>query len=122
MTDKVLTLTSGAVVLLMIGSWLAASSAKPIILRSKHSDPAMTALPALVAVTTEGKLYHDPACAFIHGPIRIEPSEQAVGEGYTPCTRCLKRYGRDPQSSHQSMTGVGLPSLPQTMCSPRSSS
>jgi hypothetical protein len=91
MTDKVLTLTSGAVVLLMIGSWLAASSAKPIILRSKHSHPAMTALPALVAVTTKGKLYHDPACAFIHGPIRIGPSEQAVGEGYTPCTRCLKR-------------------------------
>ena len=91
MTYKLLTLASVAAVLLMIGSWLAASSVQPINLRSKHSDPAITALPAMVAVTTEGRLYHDPACAFIHGPIRIEPGEQAVGEGYTPCVRCLKR-------------------------------
>ena len=63
MTYKLLTLASVAAVLLMIGSWLAASSAKPINLRSKHSDPAITVLPAMVAVTTEGRLYHAPACA-----------------------------------------------------------
>ena len=92
MSQRLLTLTSVTVVLLIIGSWLAASSAQPVVLRSKHSDPAITALPAIVAVTAEGKLYHDPKCAFIHGPLRIEPGNQAVGDGYTPCTRCLQRY------------------------------
>jgi len=92
MSKRVLTLTSVTVVLLIIGSWLAASSAQPVVLRSKHSHPAITALPAIVAVTAEGKLYHDPTCAFIHGPLRIEPGKQAVRDGYTPCTRCLQRY------------------------------
>jgi hypothetical protein len=92
MSERVLALTSAVIVLLITGSWLAASSAQPVVLRSKHSDPAIMALPAMVAVTAEGKLYHDPTCAFIHGPLRIEPSEQAVGDGYTPCTRCLQRY------------------------------
>jgi len=90
-TKMVLALSSIAAALL-VGGWLmAASSARPEVLRSRHSDPTMAAPPPLVGVTVEGKLYHDPGCAFIHGPVRIEPSEQAVAEGYTPCTRCLKR-------------------------------
>ena len=94
MSKRVLTLTSLTVVLLIAGSWLAVSSAQPVVLRSKHGDPAIAALPAIVAVTAEGKLYHDPRCGFIHGPPRIEPGEQAVRDGYTPCTRCRQRHRR----------------------------
>jgi hypothetical protein len=52
------------------------------------------ASPPLVAVTAEGKLYHDPHCAFIHGPARYESVAEAIADGYTPCTRCLKRVAR----------------------------
>ena len=91
MTEKVLTLVSVVVVLLIIGGWLGVSFGERAILRSPHSDPRIATRPEIVAVTSQGKLYHDPDCAFIHGPIRVEPSDQAVAEGYTPCTRCLKR-------------------------------
>jgi hypothetical protein len=90
-TNKVLTLASVAVVLLVGGWFVAASTGRPEVLRSRHSDPAIATSPPLVAVTVEGKLYHDPACAFIHGPIRMESGDQAIAEGYTPCMRCLKQ-------------------------------
>lgn len=91
MTKKVLTLTS-IVLVLLVGGWLAAASAgRPEILRSRHSDPGIAAPPPLVAVTAEGKLYHKPDCAFIHGPLRMETGQQAIAEGYTPCTHCLNR-------------------------------
>jgi hypothetical protein len=91
MTKRVLSLTA-VILVLMVGGWLAAAaSGRPEILRSRHSDPTIAAPPALVAVTAAGKLYHRPECSFIHGPIRTESIEQAVGEGYVPCTRCLKR-------------------------------
>lgn len=91
MTKRVLLLTAVAAVLL-VGGWFAAASSGPLeLLRSRHSEPATAAPPSLVAVTAEGKLYHDPDCAFIHGPVRRESSVQAIAEGYTPCTRCLKR-------------------------------
>ena len=94
MTRRVLTLTALAPGLL-VGGWLvAAASARPEMLRSRHGDPVIAAPPPLVAVTTEGKLYHDPDCAFIHGPVRRESVEQAIADGYTPCTRCLKRGAR----------------------------
>lgn len=91
MTTRVFTLTGVAVVLL-VGGWLAAaSSGTPNLLRSRHSDPTIAVPPPLVAVTAEGTLYHNPTCGFIHGPFRMESGEQAVADGYTPCTRCWKR-------------------------------
>jgi hypothetical protein len=91
MTRRVLTLTA-VVGALLIGGWLAAAAVtRPDVIRSRHGDPAMVASPPLVAVTVEGKLYHDPRCAFIHGPARRESVAQAIADGYTPCTRCLKR-------------------------------
>ena len=91
MTTRVLSLTA-VVAVLLVGGWFeAASSGRLEPLRSRHSEPATVAPPPLVAVTAEGRLYHDPGCAFIHGPIRTESSAQAIAEGYTPCTRCLKR-------------------------------
>jgi hypothetical protein len=91
MTKRVLSLTA-IMLVLMVGGWLtAAVFGPPEILRSRHSDPTIVAPPALVAVTAAGKLYHRPDCTFIHGPIRTESIEQAIREGYVPCTRCLKR-------------------------------
>jgi hypothetical protein len=87
----VLSLSAVAAVLLVVAWFAAAASATPEALRSRHSEPASAAAPSVVAVTADGKLYHDLACTFIHGPVRIEPGAQAVAEGYTPCTRCLKR-------------------------------
>jgi hypothetical protein len=44
----------------------------------------------LVAVTPGGKMFHDPNCKYIHGPIEMVPAEEAVAEGYTPCVRCMR--------------------------------
>jgi hypothetical protein len=80
---------------LFVGCWLAAAAVtRPDVMRSRHSDPVMVASPPLVAVTAEGKLYHDPHCAFIHGPARYESVAEAIADGYTPCTRCLKRVAQ----------------------------
>jgi hypothetical protein len=100
-TTKVLTLASVCAVLLLGGWLVAASTGRPVTLRSRHSDPAIVARPPLVAVTVQGKLYHDPACGFIHGPIHLEPGEEAAAEGYTPCTRCLKGNRKGPSSSER---------------------
>jgi len=76
----------------LAGCWLAAAAVtRPGVMRSRHSDPFVVASPPLVAVTAQGKLYHDPACAFIHGPARQESVAEAIADGYTPCTRCLRR-------------------------------
>jgi hypothetical protein len=91
MTVRVLSLTAAAA-LLIGGVWFAAASlGRSAPLRSRHSDPGTATPPALVAVTEDGKLYHDPHCTFIHGPARTESSAAAIAEGYTPCVRCLKR-------------------------------
>ena len=91
MTVRVLSLTAAAA-LLIGGVWFAAASlGRSAPLRSRHSDPGTLAPTALVAVTAEGKLYHDPKCTFIHGPVRTESSAEAIAAGYTPCIRCLKR-------------------------------
>ncbi|HEX3702390.1 MAG TPA: hypothetical protein VHU82_03610 [Vicinamibacterales bacterium] len=95
MTRRVLALTCLAGILIA-GGWLAAAASSTHVhaLRSEHAEPAAVAPPARVAVTAEGKLYHRPECTFIHGPVTMMPGEEAVAEGYTPCTRCLKREGR----------------------------
>jgi hypothetical protein len=99
MTRWVLTVTAVAGALLiggwLAGCWLAAAAVtRPDVMRSRHSDPVMVLSPPLVAVTAEGKLYHDPDCAFIHGPARHESVAEAIADGYTPCTRCLKRVAQ----------------------------
>jgi hypothetical protein len=89
-TRNTLLLTAITAVVLT-GGWLAATAVtRPHQLRSQHSESAATPPPTMVAVTDEGKLYHRPDCRYIHGPLRMESGEQAVAEGYTPCTRCMK--------------------------------
>ena len=88
MTMRTLVMSLAAVVLLT-GGWvagLAMGSRAP--LRSAHSEPARST-PEVVAVTPQGKLFHDPSCPLIHGPAHLESGRQALADGYTPCTRCL---------------------------------
>ena len=83
-------LATVAVAVLMMAGWSAAvATSRAPKLRSEHSQPAIAA-PAIVSVTERGKLFHRADCAFIHGPVRSEPGEQAIAEGYTACTRCMK--------------------------------
>ncbi|HEY3120469.1 MAG TPA: hypothetical protein VGL15_07590 [Vicinamibacteria bacterium] len=82
----------GLVAALALGGWLlcvAAGSERPPLL-SRHAEPARVVPAQTVAVTGAGKIFHDPACRFIHGPPTREPAADAVKGGYTPCVRCLK--------------------------------
>jgi hypothetical protein len=83
-----------AIVVTALGvGWLAAAAAGyPPTLRSAHSQPAKTTPPAMVAVTGEGKLYHKPDCAYIHGPLKMQSGAQAIADGYTPCTHCMPQH------------------------------
>lgn len=74
-------------------------------LRAEMSRPAQRIPQQLVAVTESGKLFHDPSCDLIHGKIRMVTPEEAVREGYTPCTRCL---GEDLRSADSAIHGVEL--------------
>ena len=90
MTSKTLILSVITAIVLYAG-WAAATAVnRPHPLRSQHSEAVATPPLEMVAVTEEGKLYHRPDCRYIHGPLRMESGEQAVADGYTPCTRCMK--------------------------------
>ena len=71
------------------GGWIVArATSEPARLRSPQSEPARSA-PAQVAVTSEGTLFHRPDCPLIHGPAHLASGHDAIGLGFTPCTRCL---------------------------------
>jgi hypothetical protein len=90
MTKNTLLLSAITIVVLTLG-WATATAVQPSHpLRSRHSEGAPSPPLGMVAVTPEGKLYHRPECGYIHGPVKMEPGEQAVADGYTPCTRCMK--------------------------------
>ena len=50
----------------------------------------------MVVVSKEGKLFHVAGCPFIQDKahLRTVAAREAMKEGYTPCTRCLKKYLR----------------------------
>jgi hypothetical protein len=58
-------------------------------LRSEMSQPARRLPQRLVAIVDGGKQFHVPGCPFMHGTYRMVTAEDAVREGYTPCTRCM---------------------------------
>jgi hypothetical protein len=90
MTRRVWTWTI-ATAILSVAAWIAGAGASAAPrLRSEHSAPA-TRAPATVAVTSNGKLFHRAECTYIHGPLQMISGEQAISEGFTPCTRCLPR-------------------------------
>jgi hypothetical protein len=57
--------------------------------RSEMSQPARRLPQRLVAVVDGGKLFHAPGCPFMHGNYHMVTPEEAVREGYTPCSRCM---------------------------------
>jgi hypothetical protein len=68
-------------------------------LRSEHAQPSHQIPPALmVAVSTEGKLFHVPGCTYLHKHVGESPelitAAEAMKEGFTPCSRCLGQYLR----------------------------
>ena len=89
MTMRVWVMSLAALALITSG-WIAGvSSTSWTPLRSPHSEPARSTPDKMVAVTEQGKLFHDPSCPLIHGPSHLESARTAVLGGYTPCTRCL---------------------------------
>lgn len=50
----------------------------------------------MVAVSTEGRLFHVPGCKFLHKHDGESPelmtAAEAMKEGYAPCSRCLRQY------------------------------
>ena len=59
-------------------------------LRSEHSQPPVKVPDRLVAVTAEGKTFHDPSCKYIHGAVEMMTAPEAIRRGYTPCVRCMR--------------------------------
>ena len=57
--------------------------------RAQMSQPARRLPPRLVAVVDGGKTFHVPGCPFVHGKYHMVTPEEAVREGYTPCSRCM---------------------------------
>jgi hypothetical protein len=90
-------LAVAAVALLAGGVALGNSVFKQPELRSEHAQPSHRIPPALmVAVSSEGKLFHVPGCKYLHrhdgeSPELITAAE-AMREGFTPCSRCLRQY------------------------------
>jgi hypothetical protein len=66
-------------------------------MRSKLAQPPHRIPDAMmVAVSSEGKVFHAPGCKFLHlregeSPQLMSASE-ALKEGYAPCARCLRQY------------------------------
>ena len=64
-------------------------------LRSEHARPGIGVPPdMMVVVSVDGKLFHVAGCDFIHekNNLRTITAAEASREGYTPCTRCMKKY------------------------------
>jgi hypothetical protein len=83
--------------LLVAGSlelWRFPQEEPPI--RSKHARRAIKPVPPdlQVIVSRKGKLFHLAACKYIlnRHTCRTILASDAIQQGFTPCTRCLKEY------------------------------
>jgi len=73
--------------------------------RAEMSQPAVQVPQQLVAVVESGKLFHNPHCQLMHGKYRMVTPQEAIREGYSPCTRCL---GEDLRSAESATPNVEL--------------
>jgi uncharacterized C2H2 Zn-finger protein len=84
-----------AVLLIAGGVRLARSNGFRSPLKSRHAEPANNIPPDLQVVVSDGeKLFHVPGCKFVKDPNseRTMTAKEAIREGYSPCTRCLRQY------------------------------
>jgi hypothetical protein len=63
-------------------------------LLSRHSEAAIHLPARKVAISAQGKLFHDPSCRYIHGQPEMVSAQEAARRGYTPCPRCMGQYLR----------------------------
>ncbi len=66
-------------------------------MRSRLAQPPHKIPPDLmVAVSSEGRIFHVPGCKYLHNKVGESPelmtASQAMREGYAPCSRCLRQY------------------------------
>ena len=85
-------LTAGAVIAALASYGYSRQGMATLL--SEHSMPAIELPAREVAVTPQGKLFHDPSCRYIHGKAQIMSALDAAKRGYTPCPRCLGKYMR----------------------------
>jgi hypothetical protein len=57
---------------------------------SIHIEATMKSFIFVLAIVDGGKKFHVPGCRFMHGKYHMVTPEEAVREGYTPCTRCMR--------------------------------
>jgi hypothetical protein len=84
-----------AMVLIAGGVLLTNSLTFKNYIQSRHAQPGNNVPPDLVVVVSNGsKLFHVPGCPFIHDKAseRTMTAKEAMQDGYTPCTRCLRQY------------------------------
>jgi len=84
---------------LLAGSYALAkaTTSGPVAVLSEQAQPAIGIPPGLlVNVAEDGKLFHVPGCKFLHEKPNGQPksmqASEAIGQGYAPCIRCLRRY------------------------------
>lgn len=88
---------AGAVAAVLIAAAVGYGYTRPgasATLLSRHSEPAMHMPDRQVAITSQGKLFHDPSCRYLHGQAEMVSAREAVRRGYTPCPRCMGKYLR----------------------------
>ena len=78
-------------VVLIGAAWKSMQAHKAPVQRDQHAEPAATMPAQPVAVTAEGKQFHQPSCSYIHGKPQMMSAEQAAKAGYTPDPRCLRQ-------------------------------
>jgi hypothetical protein len=118
-----------AAVALMVGTVIFGNSSifSHPNMRSRLAQPPHKIPPDLmVAVSSEGRIFHAPGCKYLHNKVGESPelmtASQAMREGYAPCPRCLHQSlsaqvecPRNPVSSQVSRSrweeSIGIPGL-----------
>jgi hypothetical protein len=92
-------MVAAAAAVLIVGGFEVARSAasRGAEVRSQLAYAGRVPPDLQVVVAEDGRLFHLPACTFIHekDKVRKMTAAEAEREGYTPCVRCLKKYLED---------------------------
>jgi len=86
-----------ALALIVGGLRLATSLSHTTPLKVQHAQPGHEIpLDMVVVVSTDvdSKLFHVAGCHLIHdqAKVRTLTAKEAIDQGYTPCTQCLRKY------------------------------